>query len=59
MSFQDSEAKCKGEREKELGRANEAVSTWRYMMGNECSFDLTRENNLCISRQGCFQKAFL
>lgn len=42
MSFQDSEGKCKGEREKELSRANEAVSTQRYMMENGCSFDLTQ-----------------
>ena len=48
MSFQDSEAKCKGEREKELSRANEAVSTWRYMMGNRCSFDLTKPKTVRI-----------
>lgn len=42
MSFQDSEAKWKGERETELNRGNEAACTGRDTMGHECSFDLTQ-----------------
>ena len=59
MSFQDSEAKCKGEREKELSRANEAVSTWRYMMGNRCSFDLTQRKQSLHFKTGLFSERLL
>jgi hypothetical protein len=46
MSFQDSEAKWKGERKTERSRANEAASAQRSMTGHEYSFDLTQRNNL-------------
>lgn len=42
MSFQDSEAKWKGERERHLGRTNEAASPQWYIMGHKSSFDLTQ-----------------